>query len=156
MSLRAIGVLAALLACGPGHAAGPVRPLEAGSFRQIVAAHEGKPFVVVVWALDCDYCGPSFQALAQAQRRRKLPVVAIATDSAGDAEAVRYIDKKLATAGLDAERWAFGSAPAEQLRYAIDPKWRGEMPRSYWFDGRGGVKAHSGVITQQLIKEMAR
>jgi thiol-disulfide isomerase/thioredoxin len=154
MSLRAIGMLAALLACGSVHAAGPVRPLEADSFRKIVAAHEGKPFVVVVWALDCDYCEPSFKSLAQAQRRRKLPVVAIATDRAGDADAVRYIDKKLAAAGLDAERWAFGGAPAEQLRYAIDPKWRGEMPRSYWFDGRGAVKAHSGVITKDLIETL--
>lgn len=155
MSLRVTGILAALLACGAAHAAGPIRPLEADSFRQIVAAHEGKPFVVVVWALDCDYCGPSFEALARAQRQRKLPVVAIATDRAGDAEATRYIEKKLQAAGLDAERWAFGGAPAEQLRFAIDPKWHGEMPRSYWFNGHGGVTAHSGVITKKLITEQA-
>jgi hypothetical protein len=155
MSLRVTGILAALLACGGAHAAGPIRPLEADSFRQIVAAHEGKPFVVVVWALDCDYCGPSFEALARAQHQRKLPVVAIATDRAGDAEATRYIEKKLQAAGLDAERWAFGGAPAEQLRFAIDPKWHGEMPRSYWFNGHGGVTAHSGVITKKLITELA-
>jgi hypothetical protein len=156
MNLRASCAILALLALGSAAAAERVEPFEAGSYRKIVAAHEGKPFVVVVWALDCDYCGPSFAALAQAQRRRKLDVVTIATDRADDAEAVGHIDKKLAAAGLDAERWAFGAAPSEQLRYSIDPKWHGEMPRSYWFNGQGGVTPHSGVITPALIDKLAR
>jgi thiol-disulfide isomerase/thioredoxin len=157
MSARFFALLAlfACLAAGTAGAADKVRAFEADSLPGIVASHAGKPFVVVVWSLDCDYCQPSFKALAQAQRRNKLAVVTIATDRAGDSEAVRFMRKKIGATGLSAQAWAFGDAPAEQLRYAIDPKWRGEMPRSYWFDSHGGRIAHSGVITAETVAKLA-
>lgn len=120
------------------------------SFGQIAASAKGRPLVVMVWSLDCSYCEPSFTALAQAQRRG-VRVVTIATDSVEDGEAVALIRRKLANAGLQAETWAFGPAPVEQLRHAIDPRWRGEMPRSYWFDGKGNVQAYSGLITAERV-----
>ena len=124
-----------------------------GSFAQIAASAKGKPLAVMVWSLDCSYCEPSFAAVAQAQRKG-LRVVTIATDPADDDEAVTLIRRKLAHGGLAAETWAFGPAPAEQLRHAIDPKWRGEMPRSYWFDGKGQVHAFSGLITSERVATM--
>jgi thiol-disulfide isomerase/thioredoxin len=152
--LRALLALFMCLAVGMAGAADKVRAFEADSLPGIVASHAGKPFVLVVWSLDCDYCQPSFKALAQAQRRNKLEVVTIATDRAGDPEAVRFMRKKIGATGLSAQAWAFGDAPAEQLRYAIDPKWHGEMPRSYWFDGSGGRIAHSGVITTEIVAKL--
>ena len=130
-----------------------VRSFGPDSFAQIAASAKGKPQVVMVWSLDCSYCEPSFEALALAQRRG-IRVVTIATDPADDQEATTLIRRKLAKSGLQAETWAFGPAPADQLRHAIDPKWRGEMPRSYWFDGTGQVRAYSGVITAERIASM--
>jgi thiol-disulfide isomerase/thioredoxin len=131
-----------------------IRAFEPESFRQIIAGERGKPFVVMVWSLDCDYCQASFQALARAKQKKGLDVITIATDRADDAETSRLIRKKLETSGLASNIWAFGSAPAEQLRYAIDPKWRGEMPRSYWFNTRGEAVAHSGLISEQTIAKL--
>lgn len=105
--------------------------------------------------LRCDYCEPSFAALGDAWRRTGLDVVTIAADRADDPEAGTLIRKKLAAAGLDRNIWAFGAAPPEQLRYAIDPKWRGEMPRSYWFDASGNYKAHSGLVTLETVARFA-
>jgi hypothetical protein len=136
-------------------AADQVHVFEADSLRQIVASHKREPFVLVVWSLDCDYCLPSFKALAAAQHHRKLPVVTISTDRAGDTEAARAIANKISAAGLSSETWAFGAAPSEQLRFAIDPAWRGEMPRSYWFDGQGHAVHHSGVIKAGTIAELS-
>ena len=130
-----------------------IKPFGPDSFAQIAASANGKPQVVMVWSLDCSYCEPSFKALADAQRRG-LKVVTIATDPVDDAEATDLIRRKLAKSGLHAETWAFGPAPAEQLRYAIDAKWRGEMPRSYWFDGKGQVRAYSGLITSERVASM--
>jgi hypothetical protein len=130
-----------------------IKPFEPDSFAQIVAGARGKPQVVMVWSLDCSYCEPSFEALAQAQRRG-LKVVTIATDPVDDEEATNLIRRKLAKSGLHAETWAFGPAPAEQLRHSIDPRWRGEMPRSYWFDGKGQVRAYSGLITAERVTSM--
>jgi hypothetical protein len=107
----------------------------------------------MVWSLDCSYCEPSFAALAQAQRRG-LKVVTIATDPADDPETTALIRRKLAKSGLQAETWAFGPAPADLLRHAIDPSWRGEMPRSYWFDGKGQMRAYSGLINAERVAAM--
>jgi hypothetical protein len=92
--------------------------------------------------------------LARAKQKKGLDVITIATDRADDAETSRLIRKKLEASGLASNIWAFGSAPAEQLRYAIDPKWRGEMPRSYWFNTRGEAVAHSGLISEQTIAKL--
>ena len=86
--------------------------------------------------------------------RCAVRLVTIATDPADDQEATALIRKKLAKSGLQAETWAFGPAPADQLRHAIDPTWRSEMPRSYWFDGDGQVRAYSGLITAERVAAM--
>jgi thiol-disulfide isomerase/thioredoxin len=135
------------------YAAEKIRAFAPDSFGRIVASHSGKPFVVMVWELDCAYCQESFHALAQAQHKYKFSVITIATDRVDDAQASRLIRKKLDASGLGSNMWAFGAAPAEQLRYAIDPKWRGEMPRSYWFNADGKSVAYSGVITADTVSK---
>ena len=147
-------VLAAHASLAPAAAEETIQPLEPGSFERIIATGKGRPLVVMVWSLDCDYCEPSFDALAQAKRTRGLQVVTIATDRADDREAARLIGKKLARHGLSSHAWAFGTAPAERLRYDIDPKWRGEKPRSYWVDGNGHVRAYSGLISAEIVTRM--
>jgi thiol-disulfide isomerase/thioredoxin len=131
-------------------AAEKIRAFEPDSMREIKAQRAGTPSVVMVWSLDCAYCIESFRALEQIRRNWKVDVVTIATDRADDAEAVAALQKKLQAGGLRSQAWAFGSAPEEQLRYGVDPKWRGELPRSYWFNGQGKIVAHSGVITLEL------
>jgi hypothetical protein len=150
---RAAVCLCLMLASLEAAAQAGIRSFDPDSFAEIAAGGKGKPQVVMVWSLDCSYCEPSFAALAKAQRGG-LKVVTIATDSVDDQEAVALIRDKLAKAGLQAQTWAFGPAPAEQLRHAIDPKGRGEMPRSYWFDGTGQVRAYSGLITAERIASM--
>jgi thiol-disulfide isomerase/thioredoxin len=150
---RAAFLVCAMLAPGLAAAEPAIKPFGPDSFAQITSGARGKPQVVMVWSLDCSYCEPSFAALAQAQRRG-LKVVTIATDPADDPEATALIRRKLAKSGLQAETWAFGPAPADLLRHAIDPSWRGEMPRSYWFDGKGQVRAYSGLINAERVAAM--
>ena len=158
MKKRVIFLLAlALSVCiqaAPVAAQDRIQPLEPGGFERIVAAGKGKPLVVVLWSLSCEYCEQSFDALADVRRSKALDIVTIATDRADDQEAVQLIKKKLSRHGLAAHGWAFGAAPAERLRYDIDPKWRGEMPRSYWVNGDGRMRAYSGVITPEVAARM--
>ena len=151
--MRAAVLICAMLSPPLAAAEAAIKSFGPDSFAQIAASANGKPQVVMVWSLDCSYCEPSFEALAAAQRRG-LKVVTIATDPVDDPEAVMLIRQKLAKSGLQAEIWAFGPAPSEQLRHVIDPKWRGEMPRSYWFDGKGQVRAYSGLITAERVAGM--
>lgn len=153
-------LLLALAVCidvAPAAAEEKIQPFESGSFERIIAAGKGKPLVVVLWSLTCDYCEPSFDALTDAKRSKGLEVVTIVTDRADDQDAARLIRKKLSRHGLTSNIWAFGVAPAEHLRYDIDPKWRGEMPRSYWVKSNGQMQAYSGMITPDIVaKQLAK
>lgn len=150
----AAGVLT--LASFAASAATAIQAFDAGGMDRIVAEQKGKPFVLVVWALDCAYCEPSFKTLAQEKKKRKFNVVTLTTDPAADPQAMAAVRKKLEATGLKDNAWAFGDAAPERLRYAIDPKWYGEMPRSYWFDASGKrVAQYSGVITTETVAKLA-
>lgn len=150
--LLSTAILAACCSLNLGNAqAQAIRAFEPDTFKQIVASHEGKPFVVLLWSLDCAYCAPSFAALVDAKRTHGLEVVTIAADPVDDPETVKLISKKLSNFKLTGNAWAFGASPPEQLRYTIDPKWRGELPRSYWFGRDGKMVAHSGLISKELV-----
>jgi thiol-disulfide isomerase/thioredoxin len=152
--IGAFGCAAILLAV-PAHAGGAIQPFDADGMTRIAASQNGKPFVLVVWSLECEYCQASLSALAREKRKHKnFNVVTLATDAAGDPQAAALMQKKLATSGMAGNAWAFGDAPPEQLRYAIDPKWHGEMPRSYWFNARGERIAYSGTITPDVIARL--
>lgn len=136
-------------------AAPVIQAFQPDSMARIVTAQKGKPFVLVLWSLDCEYCLASFTTLAAEKRKRKnLTVVTLATDALADANAASLMKKKLAASGLNGNAWAFGQAAPEQLRYAIDAAWHGEMPRSYWFNARGERVAHSGVITPEVAAKL--
>ncbi len=156
MMKKLLGIAALCLATLSAHGASTVQPFEPDSLPHIVASQKGKPFVLVVWSLDCTYCQASLKNLSAEKRKRKdLKVVTLSTDSAKDPEAVAQIRKRLASAGMSADAWAYGDAPPEQLQYAVDPKWHGEKPRSYWFNAKGESVPYSGVITSATVAKLA-
>jgi hypothetical protein len=125
-----------------------VATFEPDSLPRIVAAAGGKPFVLVAWSLDCVYCQASLKALG---RHKDLRVVTVLTDPLGGQAPTPLMRAKLGALGVTQDTWAFGAAPPEQLRYALDPGWYGELPRSYWFNAKGERSAHSGIITEAMI-----
>ena len=74
-------------------------------------------------------------------------------DRIDDERTAELIRKKITSAGLKSEMWSFGSEPMERLRYSIDAKWRGEMPRTYWFTKKANGAAHSGVVTMAVAEK---
>lgn len=104
---------------------------------------DARPTVVALWASDCVYCKRNLRTLAGLSKANPhLRVLTIAAEMPGDATAPE-IDKT----GLKSERFAFGSDMPEAISFALDPDWRGELPRTYLFDGKGHVQARSGVIS---------
>lgn len=151
----AAAVLALLLAA----AARPetLRPFEPQSLGDIVAAHHGRPFVVLVWSMDCEFCQRSLDTLSRVRAtRHDFDIVTVSTDPLADRELAAQSTRRLDTLGLLHDAWSFGPQAPEQLRFAIDPRWRGEKPRSYWFDAAGRRTSHSVVITPELIDKLVR
>lgn len=140
---------------GLGTAGNLLQPFEPTSMQHIVEQNKGKPFILFVWSLDCVYCQASLDHLAKAKRDNKaLTIVTLSTDAANDPQSAQMMQKRLNDLQLAGNAWAFGSASPEKLKYAIDPKWYGEKPRSYWFNARGERIAYSGLLNEKTIAKL--
>lgn len=144
--------LAALLALVAATAsAGELRPFTGDSLPAIQQQFAGRPFILTLWSLTCHHCAKELQTLGKlARSERKLPLVIVSTDTPDDARELRAALKRH---GLDRfDTWVFADAVPERLRYAIDPAWRGELPRSYLFDVAHRREAHSGLLNEAQLK----
>lgn len=132
-----------LVTLANGAAAADFTSLDRPTGRNLTAAaSHTRPTVVALWASDCVYCKKNLRTLAAlAKANRQLRIVTVAAEVPGPATRPE-IDKT----GVPGERYAYGDDVPEALAYALDPHWRGELPRTYLFDGKGGVQAVSGVI----------
>ena len=127
-----------------------LQTFEPDSLASIVAAERGHPFWLVIWDLDCPYCMKSMRHIAARQKTDAgLRVITVTTDDMEQADAVR---QRLQDIGIQGPAWVFGEASAQALRFAIDPAWRGEKPRAYYYDASGQRKAYSGVIDLDKFK----
>jgi len=160
MRQRLCGSLALLLALTLPAAAQELKPFVAGSIKEITAARQGKPFILGMWSLTCAHCREEFALLSGLVKKHPdLDLVLIATDTPEESEA---ISATLRLSGLGgAEAWVFADPFAERLRFEIDPKWHGELPRTYLYDPSHKAQAFSGKpdalqMEQWLKKYFAR
>jgi thiol-disulfide isomerase/thioredoxin len=147
--MRLLLLLAALALGGAARAA--TQPFEPTSYDAILRAHEGRPFVLALWSIDCPPCHAELAMLGELRRTGvPLDLVLVSTDGMAAREA---IERTLAVNGLgDAESWAFGSAAPERLRFTVDRRWRGELPFSYLFDGKSRRTAHVGRLERAQLE----
>ena len=119
--------------------------------RIIEKENAGVRFIVALWSTDCPPCRRELAMLgAFAVTYPDVPIVLLATDPPDNAKAVVQVLASLQPPGADV--WQFGDAGAERLRHAIDPGWRGEMPRSYLYSQDGERVGISGPISQDLLE----
>lgn len=141
----AISLMASLPA---GAAPAPdIKPFTASSMEEILAARKDKPFILGLWSLSCTHCREDLALLSKlSQRHPKLELVLVATDTpeqaAEAASTLRpYRFKRI-------EQWIFADEFTERLRFSIDRKWRGELPRTYFYDAAHQARAISGKLDE--------
>ncbi len=141
------------LALGAGAAAaGELRPFTADSLPAIQQQFAGRPYILTLWSLTCHHCVRELQALGRLARAdRNLPLVIVSTDSPAEAREIQAALKRFGLERFDT--WVFADAVPERLRYAIDPAWRGELPRSYLFDAAHRREAHSGLMNEARLRD---
>jgi thiol-disulfide isomerase/thioredoxin len=129
----------------------PLRPFDVKSLSAIRETSKGKPFLLAFWSLHCAPCKeemPMFKAL-----KAKYPearIVLVATDDVDEHPAVL---KFLAKHQLGAvETWAFADEFAERVRFSIDKSWRGELPKTYFFDAEHKATAHTGKLELAMVE----
>lgn len=132
--------------------AGELRPFTADSLAAIQKQHAGRPFILTLWSLTCHHCTKELQMLGRLVRAdRQLPLAIVSTDSPAEAREIKAALKRFGLARIDT--WVFADAVPERSRFAIDPAWRGELPRTYLFDAAHRRTAHSGLLDEARLKE---
>lgn len=145
-------LIAALLLLSLPATAAEIQPFGRGSWAELRQAHANRPIVVHFWGLTCAPCLAEMPHWAKlARERRDLNLVLIAADPPGKeaSDQARYLDK----VGLGAaESWSFADQFVDRLRFEIDPRWRGELPRTMLIGRDGTISATSGMADLAKIR----
>ena len=145
-------VLTVLLLGAVPALAGELHPFVRGSWQELRQAHAGRPAVVHLWGLTCAPCIAELPEWGKLARERPdLELVLVAADQRGEDEGP--IGTALRTAGLgQVESWGFADRFAARLRFEIDPRWQGEMPRTLLIAADGEVTSISGVADLAAVR----
>ena len=123
-----------------------LQPFQIDSFEQIVNAKNQQDHLVILWSFDCPPCITELQKISDLhQQYPEYQLTLINTDSIDEQGRVKKILQQYNLAGLD--NWGFANSDEEKLRYDIDPRWFGDLPRSYFFPLQGKVKRLRGALT---------
>ncbi|MDO8812080.1 MAG: TlpA disulfide reductase family protein [Gallionella sp.] len=144
-----------LFAPAPAWAAKEIKPFVRGSYQQIVSARQGKPFIINFWSLSCSYCKVELAMLKKLARKYpKLDLVLVSTDTPEDEKMVSATLAKISLGKT--ETWLFADGYADRLRFEIDKRWQGELPRTYFFSANSEVKAISGKLEQKEVERWVK
>lgn len=115
------------------------------SYQKILDNNKNRPFLLAVWSIDCPPCYEELHLLGDYLKTHpEFKIILLSTDSSDQIDEIKQI---LSEARLqEQEQWLFSDAAPAQLRYAIDPLWYGELPRSYFFNHCQQRKAISGKL----------
>lgn len=147
-------VLCLSTACASA-AAQDAKPFVRGSYKSIVSARTGKPFIIGFWSLTCTNCIDDLAMFGKLEKKYpNLDLVLIATDTP---EQRPELMRTLQRYHLErTESWVFADSFVERLRYEVDPQWYGELPRTYFFDAQGHAEAISGKLERAQIERWIR
>ncbi|TFH09779.1 MAG: redoxin domain-containing protein [Nitrosomonadales bacterium] len=123
-----------------------------GSMKKIISAREGKPFILVFWSLDCQYCPTELKMLGKLKRQYtdKLDIILFATDTLNDEP--QLISRAESYGIREVEQWVFAGDIPERLRFEIDQRWYGEVPRTHFYDRNHKRIVKTGLVDQKFIK----
>ena len=124
-----------------------------GSYQQILASNANRPFMLVVWSINCPSCLKDMELLSSIHKNRpELKMVMLAADDLSAAEQVQQILEKNQLS--DIENWVYAEENTQKLQFEIDPKWYGELPRTYFFDKAHQRAGVSGVLSKEDYEAM--
>lgn len=148
--MKRLGLLCALALVWAAAVAGePFLAIDRQAARALVEAKShSSPTILALWSSDCPHCKGNLKLFADmVAANAQVRLITVAVEPLSDDLAV-----PLDRLGVPGKRFAYGSESPESLAHALDPKWRGELPRTIFFDGRGGRTALSGVVDEAAAR----
>jgi len=153
--LKLLIILLALLCSSAIYAeSDTLRPFDSTSLKKITHHYSGKPFLLVLWSIDCPACYDELALLSPwLKKYSAVNLVLLSTDPKDQQGEVKKVLNEYQLSHR--ENWIFGSQAHALLRQSIDPNWYGELPRSYLFDPQHKPFAHSGVLSNPTLEKIA-
>lgn len=112
----------------------------------------GKPFVLSFWSVHCEPCTREMALWRKLQPKYgDVPVILVATDPPAESDRVRVFLNRYDPGPV--ERWQYADDFDERIRFAVDPRWRGELPRTYFFNAAHKAEARSGVVDEAWLEK---
>jgi thiol-disulfide isomerase/thioredoxin len=153
--ISAVVAIATLLAAQPAPAPAPVVSVtvaEPPAIMQAVRAPGATAVLVNVWATWCEPCREELPDLVRFYREHRGKGVRLVMVSADDEDQAATVARVLASEGLDAKAFIKSGSDAAFID-SLDPKWRGALPATFLFDGKG-TRRHSwlGPVTYQSLR----
>ena len=106
------------------------RAFVAGSYARILAEHRDRPLIISFWSLTCSHCQEELAALGKlAGAHPATAIVLVSTDTPEDAAAIATTLRRHRLER--AASWVFADDVPERLRFEVDRRWRGELPRTH-------------------------
>lgn len=150
LALRGLGALVALLLSLSAAAEGP-RRFVTGSYGEILAEHRHRPLVLAFWSLTCPHCQEELAVLGRLMPAHpNAAFVLVSTDTPQDAAAIAAALRAHGLQGADS--WVFADEVPERLRFEIDRRWRGELPRTHLLAPGAPPQARIGRVTHEELE----
>ena len=120
--------------------------------QQLQLQHENKRWLLLMWSLECPPCFKELAAVAKLKSDNpNIPIILVNTDD--DDSMTNEREQALTSMGLaQVPSYYFPDQQSMALRYAIDPMWHGELPRSFFYNQAGKQKGYSGLLKGEQIK----
>jgi len=149
---RLVALLLTLFACAIQAQENAIKTFNAGSYQQILSENVNQAFVLAIWSVDCPSCLKDMDVLYTTQQKHpELKIVMLSTD---EPIAIAEVEDILAKHHLiKLDNWIFGNDDAQKLRYEIDPRWYGELPRTYFFTSSHTRVGKSGALKIDELEE---
>lgn len=126
-----------------------------GSYQQLLKNYADKPFVLMIWSIHCSSCLKKMPELSELRKNMPdLNLIMLATDDISATDQVNSILNNNELSQTD--NWIFAEANPQKLRYEIDPKWYGEVPRTYFLDKNHQRIGISGSVPPNTLETMLK
>jgi len=125
-------------------------PFDARTLTTLRKTHAGKPFVLAFWSVYCEPCRDEMAEWDAVKRKYpSLPIELVSTDAPADRALIDAFFAKYPPGPV--QKWLFADAFTERVRYSVDKSWRGELPKSYFYDATHKAQIKSGKVDRAWI-----
>ncbi len=126
-------------------------PFTQKTLTEIKQQYQNQPFILAFWSESCTFCMKELTMFGELKKQYpELPLVIVSTDLDLDEQSVSTIIQQQSRLDLP-KTWVFSGDYPELIYRAVDKRWRGELPMTYFFDRQHQSIRHVGMVKEKEL-----